>query len=292
MIRSIVSKQVALGWIGMVLSLCAISLGTQQTAANGPIFMTKSDLAQHGLSLLLPGEAGYAEELNKLGLNDKPGMDLAKPGSVILKNASPHSIITFGVRWKIKDSTGFVWTRDVMHVEPRGLLDGGRRRTEQVSIPAGSSRLITVEGLIQNPAGLKDFSSSFLAPGFSPVSVQLDLAIFDDGEVVGPDEIGMLPTVKATINAKQDLMEEVSSRLAQGQSLHEALASLQSEAKPAPKTHAPLDPDATYAALRQQYLDELATTERNFGEQVAMRSLQNHKYEIRPDIHRRGNTPN
>ena len=151
--------------------------------------------------------------LNQLQLNDKPGMEVAKPGSVILKNASQHSLVAFGIRWKIADPTGFLWTRDVMHMEPRALLDDGRARTDQISIPARASRLITVEGLIRNPEALKDFSSAFLAPGFIPVSVQLDFAVFDDGEVVGPDEIGMLPTFQATLDAKQDLMEEISTRL-------------------------------------------------------------------------------
>ena len=67
----------------------------------------------------------------------------------------------------------------------------------------------------------------------------------------------------------------------------EILIALNSTNKAAPKTHAPLDPNATYAAFRQQYLDELTTTEQNFGEEAAMRSLKHHKYDNRPNIHRR-----
>ena len=263
-----------------------------QAATENKLNMTKDDLANNGLTILLPTETGYAGELNKLQLDNKPGMDAAKPGSVIMKNATQHAVVSFGLRWKIRDSTGFVWTRDVMHMEPKALLDGGRRRTDQVSIAAGSSCMVTVEGVITNPEALRDFSSSFLAPGFAVVSVQLDSAVFDDGEVVGPDQIGMLPTFRATINAKQDLMEEVSGRLSQGQSLHEILATLNSTTKAAPKTHAPLDPDGTYAALRQQYLDELTTTEQNFGQEMAMRSLKHHQYDNRPNIHRRDDKQN
>jgi hypothetical protein len=57
-------------------------------------------------------------------------------------------------------------------------------------------------------------------------------------------------------------------------------------------SHAPLDPEDTYATLRQQYLDELTTTERNFGEEMAMRSLKHHHYDTRPNLHRRGDIQN
>lgn len=284
-------KGFCLGWAAMVLSLPVISHALQSAANNQSTAMTKRDLAEHGLVLLIPQEAAYAEELQKLKLDSQPGMAVAKPGSVILKNASQHGLVAYGIRWKIADPKGFLGTRDVMHLEPRALLDSGRARAEQISIPAGASRLITVEGLIRNPEALKDFSSSLLEPGFSPASVQLDFAVFDDGEVVGPDEIGMLPTFQATINAKQDLMEEISAKLAQGQTLRQILEALQSSIPKAPITHAPLDPVGTYAALRQQYLNELTTTEHNFGEQMAMQSLQYHKYNTRPNIHRRDSSP-
>ena len=257
-----------------------------------PLNMTKQDLARNGLSVFLPTDAEYVKELSKLQFDDKPGMDAAKPGSVIMKNVSQHAVASFGLRWKIKDSTGFVWTRDVMHIEPRTLLDGARQRTDQVSIAAGSSCLVTVEGVILNPEALRNFSSPFLAPGFTVVSVQLDSAVFDDGEVVGPDQIGMLPTFRATINAKQDLMEEISQKLSQGQSLHEILVALNSANKTVPKNQVPLDPNGTYGAIRQQYLDELTTTEQNFGQEIAMRSLKHHKYDNRPNIHRHDDKQN
>jgi hypothetical protein len=259
---------------------------------DGGLPMNQQEFVGAGVSIILPTEPGFTEALKKLQLDDKPGMEIARPGSVILNNHSQHSIVSFGLRWKIKDSTGFVWTRDLMHMEPRALLDGGRGRAEHVSIRANTSCLITVEGMIANPEALRNFRSSFLEPGFTVVSVQLDSAIFDDGEIVGPDQIGMVPVVMATINARQDLMEEISGRVDQGESLHKILAALNSAHKRVPQTHAPLDPEATYAVLRQQYLDELTTTEQNFGEEVAMRSLKRDKYDTRPDLHRRSESQN
>jgi len=285
--RHFLCNHISLGWIAMILSLPLMSHGIQSGANHQSTSITKRDLAEHGLSLLLPQDAAYSEELNKLQLNNKPVIDAVKPVSVIVRNTSQHALVALGIRWKISDPTGFLRTRDVIHLQPRGLLDGGRPRTEQASIPAGASRLVTLEGLVLSLEALKDFNSAFLAPGYSPASVQLDFAAFDNGEVVGPDEIGLLATFQVTVNAKQDLMEEVSAKVLQGQTLHEVLEALQSAAPKAPEPHAPLDPAGTYAALRQQYLDELIATERNFGEQTAMQSLQHHKYNVRPDIHRR-----
>jgi hypothetical protein len=174
-----------------------------------------------------------------------------------------------------------------MQMEPRALLDGGRSRMGWGSIAAQSAQLITVEGIIANADALRGFTSSFLAPGFTIVSVELDSAIFDDGVFVGPDQIGILPVFRATINAKQDLMEEISGRLSQGESLHEVLAALNAAKKAVSTIHAPLDADATYASLREQYLDELTTTEQNFGQEIAIQSIKHHKFDNRPNIHRR-----
>lgn len=272
----------------LVTLTTSVSASTMfQMNDNTALNITKHDLAKNGLSILLPTDSGYVEELNKLQFDNKPGMDAAKPASVIIKNTSQHAVVSFGLRWKIRDSTGFVRTRDVMHMEPRALLDGVRSRTEQVSIPAHSAQLVTVEGIIANADALRGFTSSILGPGFTIASVELDSAIFDDGGLVGPDQIGILPTFTATINAKQDLMEEISDRLSQGQPLHEILVALNSANKAVPKTHAPLDPSGTYATLRQQYLDELTTTEQNFGQEMAVQSIKHHKFDNRPNIHRR-----
>jgi hypothetical protein len=258
-----------------------------QANDNTALNMTKRDLANNGLSVLLPTDSDYAEELNKLQFSNKPGMGAAQPFSIIVKNTSRKAVAAFAIRWKIKDSNGFVRTQNVMQLEARALLDGGRRRTDQLSIAAGTSRLVTVEGIIMNQEALHNFSSSFQAPEFMVVSVELDLAVLDDGEVIGPDQVGMLPIFKAAVNAKQDLTEEISGRLSQGGSLHGILVSLNNANKNVPQTYDPMDPVATYAATRRQYLDELTTTEQNFGEEVAMRSLKHHKYDNRPNIHRR-----
>lgn len=68
----------------------------------------------------------------------------------------------------------------------------------------------------------------------------------------------MLPAFKATVDARQDLMEEISNRLSQGESLRTILAALNSSEKRQSRAHLPLDAAGTYAALRQQYLDELS----------------------------------
>jgi hypothetical protein len=286
MLRSIAFRLSTVIWIGMILAPFPARYATAQAGDTG-FNMAKHDLAGNGLIVFLPNEPGFAEELNKLQLDNKPGMDAAQPFSVIVKNASRKAVAAFAIRWKIKDPNGFVRTQNVMQLEARALLDGGRRRTDQLPIAAGTSRLVTVEGIIMNPEALRNFSSSFQAPEFTVVGVELDLAVLDDGEAIGPDQAGLLPIFKAAVDAKQDLMEEISGRLSQGGSLHEILVSLNNANKRAPRTYDPMDPVATYAATRQQYLDELTTTEQNFGEEIALRSLKYHKYDNRSNIHRR-----
>src|SRR2546423_1958017 len=86
-------------------SAVAENIILSQNQDNG-LQMTKQDLMADGVSIILPTEIGFTEALTKLKFDNKPGLENTKAVSVILKNATQHSIVSFGLRWKIKDSTG------------------------------------------------------------------------------------------------------------------------------------------------------------------------------------------
>jgi len=106
------------------------------------------------------------------------------------------------------------------------------------------------------------------------------------GEAIGPDKLEVVKRLKARVDAQQDLLEEVSNRVANGELLHSVLQELQKTAlsQAQPRTLTKLNPDDVYGLVRQQYLDELAATETNVGEEAASRRIQQLKYVRRPTI--------
>jgi len=257
----------------------------------GQTTMVKEDFSEHGVSIVLPDDPSYGSEVQKLGFSGTPSAERLRPFSVVVKNTSQRTIVAFGIRWTKRHSAGNVATDDGMYMQPHGLLDGGRvhydRPLEAVIHPV-ASRLITIAGMVQTIAEFKTFSLHPLpdVSRWSIEKVELDSAVFDDGEAIGPDKLEVVKRLKARVDAQQDLLEEVSNRVANGELLHSVLQELQKTAlsQAQPRTLTKLNPDDVYGLVRQQYLDELAATETNVGEEAASRRIQQLKYVRRPTI--------
>ena len=273
--------------LAMLLAICIGCISIQGQTPNsthnaGTNPMVKDDLARRGLKLLLRSDPTFADELKKLGLDSS---ELQAKGlfPVLLRNSSLRSLAAVQIHWRLIDNSSVIWNPSFSFTQPRALLDGHLVRMEEASLPSNSTRLITVEGLILRPEQLHNMSSQFSSKPFSLVSVQIDSAVFDDGSVVGPDEDGLVARFRAMVDAQHDLMEEIGSQLAKGQSLHDVLAAMPHEDD---KNVHSVAPSEFYRMIRQQILDEMIATEKNFGQEMAMRSFHYHRYEIRPDIHR------
>jgi len=117
-------------------------------------------------------------------------------------------------------------------------------------------------------------------------SVVLDAAIFDDGEAIGPDQLGMVDRFKAHFTAEQDLMAEIDSRLASGEVMRDILVDIRGKLS-LETADIPITPLAIYEDTRNQILSELETTGRNFGDDVAKRVVLFRKYDKKPDIHKK-----
>jgi hypothetical protein len=243
--------------------------------------MIKQDLAEYGLTLLTPVDPGYSDEVKKLGF-ERSQLEAAGLFAVILINSSNRSLAALQIHWQIGDSAGFIWNPSFGFTQPRGLLDGGMSRLDHPSFPPHSSRLVTVEGLITRPEQVQSASSRF-TQGFSLVNVRIDSAVFDDGAAVGPDQDGLVSQFKAIVDARQDLIDEINSKLKQGHSLHEVLTTMPHDDE---ETVHSLDPDELYRRSRKNLLTELVGVERDRGEQAALQSLKFHQYANRPNIHR------
>jgi hypothetical protein len=129
---------------------------------------------------------------------------------------------------------------------------------------------------------------------FTVIKVQLDSAVFDDGEAIGPDQLKVIKRLRAHINAQQDLIEEISDRLAIGERLRDVLRNLQRTSSRTDFSEveiqtamATAEVEKVYPLVRLRYLAELSTTEANAGDEIAIRRLRQLKYAARPNLHLR-----
>ena len=250
--------------------------------------MTKRDLADDGFLIVGPNDSSFESELRHLNFDKKPEMSTLKPFSVILRNSSSRSVVAFAIKWVVSDASGKVLTRSFNYIEPSGLLDGGREKTKRAlvehQIRPGGTRLLTTNGMDRTEDELRDLASSPLPE--SVQHVEIDLAVFDDGESIGPNTLGLMEIFAAYVNARQDVMEEVDSRTAKGENLKSVVADIKSRLTPEADT-VQVTPRAIYGRNVRAYLTELETTERNFGEATAKNVVSGYKYTVRPNIHLR-----
>jgi hypothetical protein len=254
--------------------------------------MEKVDFPEHGFHILLANDPRYRSERQNLDLPDDRAEEQPQPVSVLVKNTSSQTIVAFGIRWTKRHlESGYVATSDASYFQPFGLLDGGKPRYDRPLegvIPPGSTWLVTVEGVIQGSRGLQAVSTSYVTDlsQWAIDKVQLDSAVFDNGVTIGPDDLDVVKRLKTQVDARQDLMEQISERLSRGDRLYDVLQDLRREL---PKTElrptTDFDSRYVYTMVRQQYLDELSTTERNAGEDVAIGRLQQLMYSARPSFH-------
>jgi hypothetical protein len=252
--------------------------------------MTKEDFSEHGLSIILPDDAAFRDELQKLGFSANPS-----PYSIIVKNESPRGVVALGVRFTKRFTNGHIATSDICGSQPSALVDRGQPvrydKPHKALVMPGNSRLITPEDGIPDPPSRPATSHTSYQTDLSwtITKVELDSAVFDDGEAIGPDHLVVVKRLKAHVDAQQDLVEEISGRLAKGELLHEVLRNLTSSSpadfsRQEMRTTAPTNFDPAYQLVRQRYLAELYTTEANAGQEIAIRRLRQLGYTTRPQI--------
>ncbi len=257
------------------------------------LIMNKHDLTPAGFSIITSDDPAYDIELRRLGFGANLDALAVKPFSVILKNFSTRSVVAFAIKWTVSDALGNTISREFSYIQPSALLDGGKTKREKAPIEhqirPGASRLVTVNGMVRSADELHDLAVDSSIGVVK--NVFLDLAIFDDGEAVGSNELGLMERFAAFVNAEQDLMQEVDSRISKGEALTPILKDIRSRL--APDTGAlPVTPAALYDHNFRIYLNELETTNKNAGEEVAKDVVTHRKYAARPTIHKGANPNN
>lgn len=204
--------------------------------------MTVKGIPEFGLELLASGADGHSSEMRR-NFTDAEISELlaAEPLWIILRNASPKTLIAAVVRFTGTDLSGqpqaasVVWltTQDQQH---RKLHPG-----EDLLIGpcSGVTKILRSTAISGAPAGAG--AAAEASEHFPATSALLDAVVFEDGTLVGPDTEGLENGLRQRLRAERELYTRAG-----GLPPGERRAYLQSAAGRAEL----LDPDDAIAAHR------------------------------------------
>lgn len=241
-------KTLFLAMIPIVLLVgSAIFFWTGKEAKAVTVQISIKDFPIHGLELIGPSDPAFKDKISTL-LKDKknPVVDTLKPYSVFLKNTGNKAIVGYWLKWEMIKLDGTVVSREAGGINPDALMDGDITDLGHLSLTTGyaikpnSTRFVSlafslgeeeVGGTIgayasgtaneaeveqfqqaaknRNPSSMADKLVTELQ-SYSNITVSVDGVFFQDGTFVGTDNTIFFAQVQAHIDAKRDLLEEIS----------------------------------------------------------------------------------
>jgi hypothetical protein len=207
---------------------------------------TYRDLAEFGLPLITPGDPAFDlrfEEIRSIPAPFRPDIERVPDRAAILENRSGNAVITLSYVWRYTTANGKTRTSSCRNLGSSRQMDvlTGREKAGRdlfSFILPGSGRLITEEGmfgdnrdvLAQRPAaggGGWGFSGggSGRARGMDSrdrdhdvvrIELALDVAIFEDGLCVGPDESGLRESLIEQIERQKEVAGHIVHALRGG----------------------------------------------------------------------------
>lgn len=272
-------------WIGLLLLL----LFSLDTLTWGQTKMTKQDFAAHGVSIVLPAEPTFAAELKALGFSSA-----STPNDVVVRNTSQRSVAAFGIRFLyiFADGTSAPFS-SVIALFPQALLDPGQtnRQDREPLIKAGNALLVSPEGdgiVSLAPSPVRVSGHVITWKPVSGIRVEANAVVFADGAVLGPDDMQVAQQLQSKLNAQQDLIQEISQRLATGEQLGTVLRDMTNSASPANTSNSSFDATSLYSRFRKDYLRQLISTHKRYGDAATKDELRRLTFSLIPNIHHEG----
>jgi hypothetical protein len=242
-------KKAIIFLVSAVITLCLIGIflhhGPRVHAMRTPI--NTKDLREHGLTLIGPSDSSFEDNVSAiLRSGSNQVVDAIKPFSVIVKNANQKAVVAYRLKWEMVRQDGTLVNREAGGANPGALMDGGPDAAQQVSrtagyaIPSNSRRLVSTgfslgegQGMVGSHAGgssnpddlprlleavrRKDVAAvinitNSELESYKSITVSIDGAFFEDGSYVGPDTTDFFAKLQAILDAKRDLLQEISFR--------------------------------------------------------------------------------
>lgn len=189
-------------WAAGVVSLLAFG-------QYGECMVVAKGLTKEGLTLV-PATSPEAQQLlpKTIGKQHPPSVDALLPYSAMLINGTKKRLVFYSVRWTSTTPGGATKHDDRMYYNLSTLRGG-------YAVAAGGNCLVSFLDALNKPLRgeeLDEFNRKFQQSRVdlefkqqSNLVITLDLAIFSDGEVVGPNLSGSLMHARVRLDAAREI---------------------------------------------------------------------------------------
>lgn len=191
---------------------------TLAVAGNAAVVMTGTDLAAKNLRFVLPSDPSFNGKLHSMGIASNPSVTAIQNVGVVLTNGDQRGLCAFVLDWKITQANGTTTHQYMTRQSPTGFI-WARQNPKEVGVPkvAGNdsifiSPMFEADRNTAAPPAMPSAQSGQITQFYSAakaISVTLDLAVFNDGEVVGPDSREYADKFQAMIQARRDIQVEI-----------------------------------------------------------------------------------
>lgn len=168
-----------------------------------------------------------------------PAIAPFQPFSVVILNKANNDVVAVGLKWTIKDADGKEHeypSYTYIYLSPRSasLARPGKKllAAPNVFISESTAQASGMIGLVPDKRTMEPWSHA------SEVGVKIDCIIFADGEIVGPDTIGVAQDIQDRKIAAAIVAKRVRESRSQGKDLRQALLDLDTESTSAWGTRA------------------------------------------------------
>jgi hypothetical protein len=195
-----------------------------------------------GVTLITAASSGFEADVRKEAGQWADAALLASPQLVIIRNASPHTIVAYAISFKSTRPDGrwdfhhieFKYPDAVATTDPdtvRALRSREIRPSEQRLV----TRFFEIDPRLDNswlPQMInvqnKDLQRFAGPRGFAELEIAIDAVIFEDGRLLGPDQSQVETRFQLLLQHKQELYRAAAALMASGKSVSEALAIVKS----------------------------------------------------------------
>jgi len=120
------------------------------------------------------------------------------------------------------------------------------------------------------------------------LTAKADLVVYEDGRAYGPDNMNVLGQLETHLAAQQDVVQEISERMAGGEGIASVLADISASLPNRDLHAAPIQEETLYIKFRRHYVRLLTAEQRRSGDSAVVNKLKHFAFTVKPTIHREG----
>jgi hypothetical protein len=257
------------------------------------------DLPEHGLRIILPSDPSFDGRMNAL-LKGRAGeaTEILKPFSFIVDNKGPRNAVAYMIEWCFTGAGGDDECYRQAYTSPAALMEGEPPVPDEMEeqsnhIKPNRARLFSLlnpdgSGTFRVPASAEEAGQIKAGAGidrqallrrygaelakYTDITVAVDGVFFDDGTFAGDDTTGFFAMVKAEVDARRDLLNDMALGLSQlGRSKEEVFRYVETVAnQPDVEISSGATPAEFYNFYKKFYAAQTLRTRGPLGDEKAL----------------------